>query len=93
MPISRSRDGRYYHYDFPMKRKELITWALVGPVTALRQSASKKALLIKFGTTEEWIPKSQIHPTEGDVHQPYEQGALIIPEWLAKEKGWSVDVH
>lgn len=76
---------------YDMKRNELINWVLIGPVTALRQSASKKALLIKFGTMEEWIPKSVIHPTEGDVHQPHEQGALVLPEWLAKEKGWSVD--
>lgn len=38
------------------------------------------------GTTGMWIPKSQIHD-DSEVYEAGTRGKLIIPEWLAVEKG------
>lgn len=46
-----------------------------------------KALLVKLETGDEmWIPKSQIHDNS-EVWKSGHVGKLVIPEWLATEKG------
>jgi hypothetical protein len=46
-------------------------------------------LLVDADDNEHWIPKSQIDPDGGiDAEsEPGDEGELIIPEWLAVEKG------
>jgi hypothetical protein len=34
-----------------------------------------------------WVPKSQLHP-DSEVRARGDVGVLIIPAWLAAEKGW-----
>lgn len=56
-------------------------------------TATNKALLVKYGKTKQWIPISQIAP-ESDIRsgdQVKQVGNLVIPEWLAREKGWEYD--
>jgi hypothetical protein len=48
---------------------------------------TEKALLIFDGDREEWVPRSQIGKTS-DVHEKGDKGTILIPEWLAKEKGF-----
>lgn len=71
-------------------RKQEDKWALIGPVMCLRETA--KALLVKFKDgdlwSETWVPKSMLHPEENEVAGTGHQGFLVIPEWLAREKGW-----
>jgi hypothetical protein len=43
------------------------------------RARTKLALLIDFGDQEVWIPESQLYEMWDDT--------LIIPEWLAEEKG------
>jgi len=45
-----------------------------------------KAILCLVGKKEVWIPKSQIDDSS-DVQGKGECGTLVIPEWLANEKG------
>lgn len=51
---------------------------------------TEKALLCAFelknGRQELWIPKSQIHD-DSEVYEEDTEGVLVIPEWLAIEKG------
>lgn len=48
---------------------------------------SGKALLCVFDTgDEEWIPKSQIDD-DSEVWEEGQEGTLVIPLWLAEEKG------
>ena len=45
------------------------------------------AILVKLETGDEiWIPKSQIHD-DSEVWKSGHTGTLVIPEWLATEKG------
>ena len=45
------------------------------------------ALLVKLESGEDiWIPKSQISD-DSEVWKADQIGKLVIPEWLAKEKG------
>jgi hypothetical protein len=43
------------------------------------------AILVDTGDEETWIPKSQI--IGGDVHEEGDEGTMVIPEWLAIERG------
>jgi hypothetical protein len=59
-----------------------------GTVTVLR--ATERALFVDFGGREPvWIPLSQIHDdsTIYRSNQIGESDELVIPEWLAIEKG------
>lgn len=61
----------------------------IGNVIVLKET--DKAILCRFhDDCEEWIPKSQIL-AESEVHSlessEYEPGDLVIPRWLAEEKG------
>lgn len=47
---------------------------------------TRLALLCEFGDRKEWIPKSQIDE-DSEVYSKDDEGVLIIPEWLAIEKG------
>jgi len=48
--------------------------------------ATDMALLCLIEGDEHWIPKSQIHRTS-EVKDEGDEGTLIIPLWLAEEKG------
>jgi hypothetical protein len=48
--------------------------------------ASELALLCRVAGREVWIPLSQIDD-DSEVWEPEQTGTLVIPEWLAKEKG------
>lgn len=53
-------------------------------VTVKRDSG--KALLCLIDGDDYWIPKSQIHD-DSEVYEMETEGTLIIPRWLAEEKG------
>lgn len=61
-------------------------YALVGPVRCV--AATDKAIQVKWEGAHVWLPKSMLHPTENEIRKPGDEGMLIIPEWLAKLKGW-----
>lgn len=46
-----------------------------------------KAILINDGANEAWIPRSQIEDPDPEDMQIGETIILLIPEWIAKEKG------
>lgn len=50
------------------------------------KAATDKAVLCVIDGEDEWIPRSQI--IDGDVGYVGDSGSMIIPEWLAREKGW-----
>ncbi len=59
------------------------------PVTIQDVDAVKeteKAILIYHDGMEAWIPKSQIHE-DSEVYAEGHSGDLVIPKWLAKQKG------
>jgi len=47
---------------------------------------TERAIKVSDGTTEEWIPKSQLE----DEYETLQNGLIriIIPEWLAIDKGF-----
>lgn len=45
------------------------------------------AILVEVDDAEYWIPKSQIDD-DSEVYQDGDEGTLVIPEWLASEKGF-----
>lgn len=47
---------------------------------------TEAAILIDVDGDEIWIPKSQIHE-DSQVRELGDRGELVIPEWLAIEKG------
>ena len=47
---------------------------------------TQKAILISYADHQYWIPKSQIHD-DSEVYEAGTDGTLIIPRWLAEEKG------
>lgn len=51
-----------------------------------------KALLVEVEETGEeyWIPKSQIQD-DSEVYEKGHEGKLVLPRWLAKEKGLADD--
>ena len=46
-----------------------------------------RAVLIHDGTREVWIPHSMIEDPEPEAMNVGEHITLLIPEWIAKEKG------
>lgn len=50
------------------------------------QGETPDAIKCHFGDRMTWIPKSQIHD-DSEVWKNGQEGELIIPEWLAHEKG------
>lgn len=77
-------------YGGPLMGSRFKEWVAIGPVVVCAISPSKKALKIKFEDSLQWVPVSQLHPTENEVKNLGEMGMLVIPDWLAKEKGWGV---
>lgn len=73
---------------YPLVKRRAREWVLVGPVMATRET--ERALLVKFeGDNKEiWVPKSMLNALENEVWKAGDMGMLILPEWLAKEKGW-----
>lgn len=55
-------------------------------VEGLRLSPSGQALLVDVDGDCVWIPCSQISD-DSEVYKPGDVGELIIPQWLAEEKG------
>jgi len=52
----------------------------------IRLSTSKLALLVAVDGKSVWIPQSMIHD-DSEVYKGDTAGTLIVPEWLAREKG------
>jgi hypothetical protein len=48
--------------------------------------ATSMAILVEVDDEEYWIPISQIDD-DSEVYQKGDEGTLIIPRWLAEEKG------
>lgn len=44
------------------------------------------AILVQTAEGQAWIPKSQIHE-DSEVWAEGDRGILVIPEWLAEDKG------
>jgi hypothetical protein len=53
-------------------------------VTVSRETEA--ALLVEIEGETFWIPKSQIHD-DSEVYKADTEGTLVIPLWLAEEKG------
>ena len=45
------------------------------------------AIYVWVGEDPGWVPKSQLHP-DSQVRAKGDKGVLIIPAWLAAERGW-----
>lgn len=74
------------------KRRE---WFLIADVVCIR--VTEKAILVRVPSLtkggvplEGWVPRSQLHPDENEINDVNDRGMLIIPSWLAEEKGWHV---
>lgn len=67
-------------------REQSIKWALVGPVVCVKDTG--RALLVKFEGKETWVPRSQLNKVENEIWHARDEGMLVLPVWLAKEKGW-----
>lgn len=66
------------------RKVETKGWAYIACEIKIKTT---KAVLINDGTRDAWIPTSQIEdpdPADLDIGQHVE---LLLPEWLAKEKG------
>ena len=64
-----------------------LTPTVVDDCRAHRLSDRGKAILVWCRSTQDthWVPVSQIHP-DSDIHEPGDEGALVVPQWLAAEK-------
>jgi hypothetical protein len=62
--------------------KDLVT---IDDVEVIAETG--KALLIFDGEHQEWVPRSQIGRAS-EVQEKGDKGSILIPEWLAKEKGF-----
>lgn len=58
--------------------------AEIHDVTVMR--VTEKAVLCMVDGKEVWIPQSQIHD-DSEVWKEGDEGTLVIPEWLALDKG------
>jgi hypothetical protein len=58
--------------------------AAIENVVALR--ATEKALLCEVDGQQVWIPQALISD-DSEVWEPGQEGDLVIPMWLAEEKG------
>lgn len=77
---------------FKKTPKKPVIKALIADCAVIRES--DRALLVRVPPipprkfhVEFWVPKSQIDKEESEVLKLGDQGFLVIPEWLAKEKG------
>lgn len=79
-----------------VKKPEAPKWVLVGDAECIRETALALCIRVPRSyvndplmrlKTEIWVPKSQCHPTENEIGKQGDKGFLVIPEWLAKEKG------
>lgn len=68
----------------PAKKDDRYDPVEIEEVTVVRET--EKALLCKIEGVEHWIPKSQIND-DSEVYEEGGEGTLIIPRWLADEKG------
>lgn len=59
-------------------------WVLCGEKHVIR--VTDKAILVEPGN--EWVPKTQLHPTENECNNLNDRGMLVVSEWIAREKGW-----
>jgi hypothetical protein len=59
-------------------------WHEIEDVEAIKETEFGLQVLISGNTY--WLPKSQIH-NDSEVHKLDTRGLLIIPRWLADEKG------
>lgn len=60
----------------PTRRSEPVTVEFTAEHTT-----TEKAYLLEIGGEKVWIPKSQV------VRIDWDNGELVIPRWLAEEKG------
>lgn len=80
------------------KKPKAPEWVLVGDAECIRET--ERALCVRVPRTmdpkadplhrlkmEIWVPKSQLHQVENEIRKTGDKGFLVIPEWLAKEKG------
>lgn len=51
------------------------------------QRETPKAIYVWYENEPGWVPKSQLHP-DSEVRAKGDKGVLIIPAWLAAERGW-----
>jgi len=51
------------------------------------KATTDKAILVRVGREDHWIPKSQIGELTRSKSRFASGGSLTIPEWLAEEKG------
>lgn len=65
-----------------MNSHELVEVEITDPV----EVETPKAIMFTHEGEEFWIPKSQIG-NDSEVQGKGDTGTLIIPEWLAEEKG------
>lgn len=81
---------------FVVKKKKRDEWVLVGDAKCIRETERAILVRVPYSVTaklplrpsmEVWIPKSQLHPTENEVAKLGDEGFLVIPEWIVKEKG------
>lgn len=56
-------------------------------VTHNRAGKALAAVLIHDGAREAWIPRSQIEDPDPDALRVGDHVTLLLPEWLAHEKG------
>jgi hypothetical protein len=57
----------------------------IDDVECLREAGATLVMKVAFGV-EVLIPTSQIHPTS-EVQDVGDEGTLVIPEWLAIDRG------
>lgn len=80
---------------FVRKPRREPAYALIGNVTVARET--EKALLVRvppegvqreqvYIPLELWIPKSQLTHPDNEIRKLGDQGFMVIPEWLAREK-------
>jgi hypothetical protein len=63
-----------------------MPWAETVEVVAV----SAKAVLVRYEDVEDWVPFSQVLD-DSEIYsgcQIGDTGTLVIPEWLAQEKGF-----
>jgi len=68
------------------KKEERFEPVSIEEVTAKRETDKALLCVIEGQPGEFWIPKSQIHD-DSEVYEEGGEGTLVIPRWLAEEKG------
>jgi hypothetical protein len=63
---------------------------VVGTADVIRDTG--KALLVRIGEGEHWIPQSQIHADSEVYSLSTSGGKLIVSKWIAEQRGlWESD--